>query len=63
MKTNSDYHFERKRQLQEYKGNQNRLVSILNADHGEAIKESVASPIKDKERVLISKEEFLDSIK
>lgn len=59
MKSAIDYHFERKKQLQNYKGSQSRLLSILEADHGEAIKDSMVSPIVEKEKETISKEEFI----
>lgn len=60
MKSMIDYHFERKKQLQEYKGNQTRLKSILDSDHGDFIEDSIVSPIIEKEeKELISIDEFL----
>lgn len=62
MKSMVDYHFERKKQLQNYKGDQTRLKSVLDKDHGDFIVDSMTSPISEKKQKLITKEEFLDSI-
>lgn len=62
MKSTVDYHFERKRQLQNYKGDQTRLKSILDKDHGDFIIDSMTSSMVEKKQELMTKEEFLNSI-